>query len=271
MRQSFLTMLTVSPINVDTAHAWRDADNYAFVSSLPPAGCAWEFLRRNPDYQQAWRAFGSKACLSSEPNADPAVFGLVRFESPERDARSANLFWHRSFSREVLPIIATKPKPAHHHAKLSLDGLHCRIIIQAGRAGQQHILFAEDGRFLQLEVNGLQAIETARLTTEIVLSPRLVAARVQALERFADMITHRRLRASLYRPERRAARWMMALQAFDAMQAGASHRQIAGALFGEATVREDWSGRSDYLRLRVQRLLRFAERLVKGGYPDLLR
>ena len=264
-------MPTASPINVDTAHAWRDPDNYAFVGSLPPAGCAWEFLRRNPEYQKAWHALGSRASLSSELQSDPAVFGLVRFESPERDARSANVFWHRNLSREVLLVIASKPEPAHHGAQFSLDGLRCRLVVQSGRAGEQHILFAEDGRFLQLEVHGLQAIETARLTTEIVLPSRLVAARVQALKRFADMVTHRRLRASLYCPERRAARLMMALQAFDGMQAGASHRQIAGALFGEAIVREDWSGRSDYLRLRVQRLLRFSERLVKGGYRDLLR
>jgi hypothetical protein len=264
-------MLTASPINVDTAHAWRDADTYAFVNALPPAGCAWEFLRRNPVYQKAWRAFGSRASFSSEPNSDPAVFGLVRFESPERDARSANVFWHRSLSREVLPIIATTPEPAHHYPKLSLDALECRIIVQAGRAGQQHILFAEDGRFLQLHVQGLQTIETACLTTEIVLSSRLVAPRVEALRRLADLVTHGRLRVSLYPPERRACRLMKALRAFDGMQAEASHRQIAGALFGETIVRDDWSGRSDYLRLRVQRLLRFAERLVEGGYRDLLR
>jgi len=51
----------------------------------------------------------------------------------------------------------------------------------------------------------------------------------------------------------------------------ASHRDIAAALFGEKVVREDWSGRSDYLRLRVQRLIRTADKLVKGGYRDLLR
>jgi hypothetical protein len=264
-------MLTASPINVDSAQKWRDAGNYAFLRALPPAGCAWEFLRRNPDYQKAWCAFASKTILSSKPDSDPAVFGLVRFESPERDARSANVFWHRSLSREILPLIASKPEPAHQYARLSLDGLQCRMIVQAGRAGEQHILFAEDGRFFQLEVQGLPAIDTACLTTEIVFSPRLAAARVQALIRFADMVTHRHLRASLYRPERRASRWMMGLRAFDAMQAGASHRQIAGALFGETIVREDWSGRSDYLRLRVQRLLRFSERLVKGGYRHLLR
>jgi hypothetical protein len=271
LRQSFPTMLTVSPINVDSAHAWRDAGNYAFVGSLPSTGCAWEFLRRNPDYQNAWRAFASKSNLSSEPNPDPTVFGLVHFESPERDARSADVFWHRSLSREVLPVTASKPEPAHHSGKLPLNGLQCRVVVQRGQRGEQHILFAQDGRSLQLDVQGPHAIEAVRLTTEIVLSPRLVAARVQALRRFADMVTHRRLRPPLYPPERRACRLMKALQAFDAMQAGASHRHIAAALFGESIVRDDWSGRSDYLRLRVQRLLRFAERLVKGGYRDLLR
>jgi hypothetical protein len=267
----FQAMLTASPVNIDSEHAWRDVENYAYVSALPPAGCAWEFLRRNPNYQEAWRTFDSKANRSSALESDPAVFGLVRFESPKRDARLANVFWHSSMSCEVLPVIASKLEPAYRYARFSLDELQCRTIVQHGRAGEQHILFAEDGRFFQLEVQGLRTIETARLTIEIVLSPRLVAARVQALKRFADMVTHRRLRPSLYRPERRASRWMMALQAFDAMQAGASHRQIAGALFGETVVREDWSGRSDYLRLRVQRLLRFADKLVNGGYRDLLR
>jgi len=63
----------------------------------------------------------------------------------------------------------------------------------------------------------------------------------------------------------------MALQAHDAVQAGASHREIAAALFGEKVVKEDWFGRSDYLRLRVQRLVRTADKLVYGGYRDLLR
>jgi hypothetical protein len=63
----------------------------------------------------------------------------------------------------------------------------------------------------------------------------------------------------------------MALQAYDAVQAGASHRDIAAALFGEKAVKEDWYGRSDYLRLRVQRLVRMADKLVNGGYRNLLR
>jgi len=193
-------MVCPGPTNVDLAPAshWRDADSYAFVGALPPAGCAWEFLRRNLDYQKSWRALCSETNPSSEANSDAAVWGLVRFESPERDARSANVFWHRSISREVLPVIATKCEPADQQPKVSLDRLQCRVTVHTDRAGELHILFAEDGRFLQLDVQGLQAIETARLTTEIVLSPRLLSARVQSVRRFADLVAHRCLRTCLY-------------------------------------------------------------------------
>jgi hypothetical protein len=71
-------------------------------------------------------------------------------------------------------------------------------------------------------------------------------------------------------PKNRARRWMMALRALDARRAGATHREIATALFGEATIETDWDGSSAYLRCRVQRLIRLGEALVRGGYRDLL-
>ena len=35
---------------------WRSAAAYAYVDDLNPAGVAWEFLRRNSDYQRDYRA-----------------------------------------------------------------------------------------------------------------------------------------------------------------------------------------------------------------------
>ena len=34
---------------------WRDASAYDFVDDLPVDALAWEFLRRNPAYQQHYR------------------------------------------------------------------------------------------------------------------------------------------------------------------------------------------------------------------------
>lgn len=59
-----------------------------------------------------------------------------------------------------------------------------------------------------------------------------------------------------------------ALQALDASQAGARHRDIAGALFGVDAVRTRWTADSE-LRAQVRHLLTRAEGLVCGGYLAL--
>lgn len=59
-----------------------------------------------------------------------------------------------------------------------------------------------------------------------------------------------------------------ALQALDASQAGAHHRDIAGALFGVDAVRKRWTADSE-LRAQVRHLLTRAEGLMRGGYLAL--
>ena len=34
---------------------WRSPSAYAYLDQLDPSGLAWEFLRRNPDYQREYR------------------------------------------------------------------------------------------------------------------------------------------------------------------------------------------------------------------------
>jgi hypothetical protein len=36
---------------------WRNPHDYDFTQTLTAAQWAWEFLRRNPEYQREWRAF----------------------------------------------------------------------------------------------------------------------------------------------------------------------------------------------------------------------
>jgi len=54
---------------------WSDPGDYAFTSALSPAEWAWEFLRRNPDYQRQWREFWQtwralEAAYGSPPHRD---------------------------------------------------------------------------------------------------------------------------------------------------------------------------------------------------------
>ncbi len=87
-------------------------------------------------------------------------------------------------------------------------------------------------------------------------------AQAQALEGHAP-------RPEPARPITRAALLhLRALQALDASQAGASHRDIAQALFGLEAVVLRWHEDGE-LRAHVRHLLRRAEALMNGGYLAL--
>lgn len=143
------------------------------------------------------------------------------------------------------------------------------VLVEAG--GREHLLLSDGNRRLQLEVTAGSVLHGPVCFRYELSGFRRIEAKTLTLRRLQLLCQLGRFPRGLFPPERRAHRWALALQADDGVRAGASHRDIAAALFGEKTVGEDWCGRSDYLRLRVQRLIRTAENLVKGGYRDLLR
>ena len=104
-----------------------------------------------------------------------------------------------------------------------------------------------------------------QLAGAVGVEPKLVAInRLLALRRLG------RFPRSLYPADRRAQHWTMALCALDGARAGANHRQIAAALWGDNAVNRDWRSGSDYLRARVRRLVDIGESLASGGYRNLL-
>ena len=84
----------------------------------------------------------------------------------------------------------------------------------------------------------------------------------QALEGNAPQISHVRSAT------RAALLHLRALQALDASQAGASHRDIARALFGLEAVVLRWHEDGE-LRAQVRHLLRRVEFFMNGGYLSL--
>jgi hypothetical protein len=93
--------------------------------------------------------------------------------------------------------------------------------------------------------------------------------------RLLAVCRYRRFTPMLFPLDPRMPRMLAVLRVDDALAAGASQREIATALFGEARVRDDWAGRSDALRSRVRRLVREARALAAGviawPVPDPIR
>lgn len=137
--------------------------------------------------------------------------------------------------------------------------------------GIEHVLLGDGAHRIQLEVRGTSLLEGAvRLRFDLAGFDG-VEAKVATLRRLIALRRLGRFPRSLFPPDRRVNRWVMALRAVDGRQAGANARDIATVLFGHDAVRRDWDGPSDYLRSRARRAIAAGERLANGGYLTLLR
>lgn len=164
---------------------------------------------------------------------------------------------------------ATDPEDADAFA---LERLACPVLVlRNGAAGIEHLLIGDDAGQIRLDVTfGSVLVGPVRFRYDLIgvvgVGPKLLT-----ILRLVTLIRQGHLPRGFFPKPHRARRWMMALRAADARRAGASHLEIAVALFGRARVDADWLGHSGYLRCRVQRLIRLGEMLTQGGYRSLLR
>jgi hypothetical protein len=153
---------------------------------------------------------------------------------------------------------------------LELAALGCRAAILKGADGAEHVLLRQGGRAIQLLVrSGTLLAGPVRLTYDLSGFQSL-GTKLTVLERLLALARHRGFPNRLYPPPPRSERWPPALRALELVRAGASQREIAIELFGDGAAAEAWAGPSDFMRSRVRRLIRFAERMTLDGYRELL-
>ncbi len=267
-----MTLFAETALGNAVSTLWPSTETYRWMAGLSRLGWAWEFLRRNPTYIQAFQDTDRPALAVDQGGTDAAlVWGLLRFENPLLDARKANVFWQLDLCREILPLTASPMRRGTEVNTLRLDKLQCRSTVQSlGDDGRRDVLFAQDGRFLQLAIFGDTPLMEALLLTPALPASHHRASRFLAVRRLADLVGSGQLRPSLYPRERRAPRLTRIAQALDGWLAHASYREIAIALFGAARVERDWSDTGDHLRDQIRRAVRYGRDLMEGGYRQFL-
>jgi hypothetical protein len=232
---------------------WKSAESYRPLLEADPAVWAWEFGRRGQ----------TLVAGDGETPADLCFVG----EGPSGDRRPAVLWrWQCDPSLPVLTVSPAAPQDPH---ALDLTTLDLAMLVVRTDDGDQHVWVGDGQRRLRFAV-----VDGDVLAGPVLCQVRLPSldAGDRCLESLRLLMALRdtgRLTGSRSRPPAKSARWLEILRAHDARRAGASQRDIALLLFGAARVRQDWSGGSDYMRMRVQRLVRSAEDLVGGGYRSL--
>ena len=180
-----------------------------------------------------------------------------------------HVVWSVTVDPSVITCAAEPIAPGHPDA-FSIDRLTIANTTVVGASGKEHLSISDGLKRIRLDVvsgtllegpvrlhyqlAGFEAADTQVLTLRQLLA-------VDRLGRFSR---------SLHPRETKVERWVMMLRAHDLSVIGASQREIAGVLLGPDAV-ADWRTRSDFLRLRIQRLLRDASAMTSGGYLDLLR
>jgi hypothetical protein len=237
--------------------ASRAAGPTAFGGLRSAADCAWEFLRRNPDY----RAEFERCTRSGGANSSviDARWGLRFPVDPRVPAGPAEVFWRPEIAPSLVLPLEVDPRGAAAQArrlpgagppKRDQDGMHLRLPSglqlwlrgDATPEGPLVVVLAFDGDF-GLRVRAVQALQRAA-DGAVGARSRLKAAQRQRLDR--------------------------SLQALDGALGQQSYRSIAGALFGAARVeREPWKTAS--VRAVTIRLVRSGRALMRGGYLDLLK
>ena len=244
------------------SRSWLPVAAYLYVLHLDGPSLAWEYLRRNAEYR--------RDCEHGERH--PAYFaerwGLVFPEDSELDARLVQPVW-RSATDAFVRVIADD------HDETS-DTDHFSLWTIPGRKSLRH-----DGRRLLLTaVLGGRVLRMALANdvcdggsfAYVIRSGPGARARCQAVQE-----QQARLQAMepaqpysvTARPGRLAILHMRALQALDGVLAGASHRDIATAIFGDQRVTEGWHADSE-LRAQTRHLIRRGEAFRHGDYRNLV-
>ncbi len=228
---------------------WRDAAAYQALIGIDRAGLAWEWLRRDPAYRQA--AGGRQTTIEVDragafpilaQDAVAAAWGLHFRERPEQPAPQARLVWRSGFDRGVVAARAERTSPRDPDA-VCLRRYAPWVTLVRDPAAGEHLVLSDGYHRIRVDIieGSLLAGEAIRLH---YILPGLahLDIRLFTLRRLLGFWRHRRFLRALFPPSPDLPRRIEALRVGDARAAGASYRDIAIALVGEARVRAAWNG-----------------------------
>lgn len=254
---------------------WWESDRYLPLLDADGRHWAWVWLKRNAQHQDTVRHRLAETQILSEragfclatPNLDRLFWdGIYLHADRQGDGdQAARLFWRPKIDPSVLTVTA-EPIAASHADAFDVARFADMVDIVRDKRGREMCLLAGGSHQIQLEIGeGTLTNGPVRLRFDFGGLSN-IDAKLRTVMRLASLRRFGRFASDLFPRESGASKWIKAVQAYDGLAAGASQREIAGVLFGERTVREEWNGRSDFLRLRIQRLLTYARDMIDGGY-----
>ena len=247
---------------------WIDGTAYASLLEIERAGFAWEWLRRQPEYETAARRALDRCWIGQRLEDSRALaWNLHAFEDPDLPAPEARPVWIAAAHPWV--VRAAAEWSGNDEDALDLGRLGPAVTLVFSTDAER-LLLTDGYRSIRLDLSGSGiARSPVRLSYELagietLERPLLVLRRLRALA-----ITGR-FRPSLHPRFRRAHRMVQLLRTHDALRAGASQADIAQVLLRQNLERSRWRIHSPSIRSQAQRLVAAARHMSKSGFWRLL-
>ncbi len=240
---------------------WRVKEGYDFLEGLPPEGLAWEFLRRNTDYQHDYNLHRSER--SSRGKADIANrWGLQFLADPTASALDRPAYWSPSADPAVLVITRTLDL---FEPKIQLD--IPVSLTQKSAGGFNAVSAFHDCMFNVIFTASSKPTDPC---TALLPIDEDCLSRIETLTRFWRALHGRTVPGDtrLTSQQRRRIRLMM--QAFDGRDNNASYREIADVIYCASRVAAD-AWKTSALRDSTIALVKDSKAMVEREYLQLLK
>ena len=240
---------------------WRVKESYDYLERLPPEGLAWEFLRRNTNYQHDYTLRKSERRLRGKADAAKR-WGLQFLSDPRESASHKPVYWSPKADPAVLVIMRT---PDLLEPKIPLD--IPVTLAQKSAEGLNAVSVFDDCMF--------NVIFTARSKpsdpcTALLPIDEDCLSRIETLTRFWRALHGRTVPHDTRMTSQQRRRTKLMMQAFDGRDNNASYREIADAIYGASRVAAD-AWKTSALRDGTIALVKDGKAMVEGEYRQLLR
>jgi hypothetical protein len=253
---------------------WREAE-YDYLRGIDGPGLAWEWLRRNRLYREevaqcvAERTMPARRNNAAPPNIQTR-WGCVSLQAPEVSAAEATPLWSRTVDSSVLIVRATPARSDDPIAFVPRRWTHL-FAVAIEPDGTEHLAICDGYRRIRLDVAQGTVLEGPVLLRYEVQGVAGIDGKVLTLRRLMALCRTGRFARSLHRSFPSAPRLVRALRAHDAIEFGASIRDVGIMLFGDYRVAAEWNAPGEALKSQCRRLIATSRRMIGGGYLNLLR
>jgi hypothetical protein len=126
---------------------WKDPNNYSFPKNTTRLEWAWQFLRRNPEYQKLWKQAIFLKALYNPAGVD-ANLQRAKKEGGVRHFNEQQIsFWQATFVQRF-GLVSPPPDPALPEAKLQFSGQFIRFAQKATSVPYRVSATLDDGQVL---------------------------------------------------------------------------------------------------------------------------